>query len=211
MHVRDAAHAAVYPRIRSYEAELYHQVNPREMDETFWLLFMNNRDWVDASGKLLAPLAQALETFGQLLVNPYTTLSEIFDALSKFNFGEMMEAIRSKPVPRKWNSIDTAFLMHELSHVHFVVLWYYRVFREHLKTVEDDYNVELIVNEIYNSITPAAEGKRTIKWSAVKKWIGDKEGLTETVKIGESSFPTLTKEGVRLLLLDMSILAPKSK
>ncbi len=158
-HVVDAAHCAVYPRFRTYDAEFFHQVNPREMDETLWLLAMD------------------------------------------------------KTKNRDWGLLDTAFLAHELGHVHPVLLLYTFHFSKHFKELDKKLTVNRCVDQIYHAIKPSGpKAERSISWQGIEKWLDktfqNREGLVEEVSVMGTKYPTLTKRGVKLLLLDYSIFEP---
>lgn len=153
VHVVDAVHCAVYPLFRTFEAEFYHQVNPREMDEALWILAMN------------------------------------------------------KSKNREWGVLDTAFLMHEIAHVHFALMFYTYRFIDLLKGLDKEYTSDLIVKEIYTAIKPSGQnGARKIGWKAIQKAGYDKPDNLETVMVGGKMQRCLKVTAVKQMLEDHFIL-----
>jgi len=172
-HVINAVHCAVYPYFRTYEAEFYHQVHPREMLETLWILLMN------------------------------------------------------KEANRNWGILDYLFMCHEIAHVHPVLGLYVLLFAKHLKALDKEYDADLIVRTVHNSIKPQIiDGNVVthIQWDAISKWLDqvhervpvmDDDGLydpkwVERMEVNGTSHFCLTEAGVRLLLLDLAILEPET-
>ncbi len=151
-HVVNAAHCGIYPRFRTYEAEFYHQVNPREMDETIWVQLMN------------------------------------------------------KHIDRKWWIGDTLFMLHEMAHVHITLLFYGDIFMKHFKTLDKEYTLDAIVDEVYESIKPR-RGESKIPWGIIEKWLKEKE-VNDCVEETPNG-PCLNQKGVLLLLADLGILQEK--
>lgn len=198
-HVVNAVHCGLYPRMRSYKAEDYHQENPREMVESLWLLADPAEKW---------DLAYRFLQSG----NKGEIAQTIFEQPS--HGLEILRAqLSNKDEVREWNFFDTLFFMHEIWHVHDALLfkmiyhWIFKTTGNEIKAIENKYTVDVMVKEIYESIKPSGKNKtRKISWRAVELWMGEKNLSHHDYVEQVNGMPTLTKEGVKLLLLDYGLL-----